>query len=109
RPSGDPLPRSSFDRFESRCVPAIAPDRAEMAAGPQPRPASASAGKWQKQFSWGLLSSANGHQTEMQHEPNRHREQCDRSQSFPGPRQMVSLNRINGDHEIIAEPGPAKE
>src|SRR5438034_148259 len=55
------------------------------------------------------LSFPQRHQAEVQDQPDREGEESDGEQSFPGPRQIVGLDGVDGYHEIVGEPRVAEE
>src|SRR5947209_2756260 len=54
---------------------------------------------------FGLISfsRAERHQAKMEHEPNRDRKNRNGGQALPGPAEMMGLDRIDRDHEVVAE------
>ena len=56
-----------------------------------------------------VLPATQGHQSEMQGQPDGDGKEDDYKQSLPGPWQVVGLNGKNHDHEIIGKPGVTNE
>src|SRR4051812_5826603 len=56
-----------------------------------------------------LFPVANRHEAVVEDNPDGQRENDDREESFPCPRQVMSLDREDGDHEVVAEARVAEE
>jgi len=56
-----------------------------------------------------LISCLETASIQVQNQPDRHRKDGDCCQPIPGPLQRVRLNWVDGNHEVVAEPGMAKK